>query len=160
MALHALHWGYICCYIHITCCITWPVTVYYMAHYRDMTRYIIMIGITGMINSSLAWIYLHELHGGYILCYIHITISITWPVTSLIAWSITLQITSLWLTLHELHWNYIFCYTHYICYYMACYKSITWIITYDFMSDYINFTSLSCNYMPSSAGFSSSSRRN
>ena len=48
-------------------------TGYYMAHY--MTNYIIMIGITS------SWISLHELHGGYILCYIHITISITWPVT-------------------------------------------------------------------------------
>ena len=36
---------------------------------------------------------------------------------------------------------------------MACYKLITWIITYDFMSDYIHFTSLSCNYMPPSVVF-------
>ena len=36
---------------------------------------------------------------------------------------------------------------------MACYKSITWIIAYDFMSDYIHFTYLSCNYMPPSVVF-------
>ena len=94
-----LHTNYI---LHYMVCYT----CHYMAHYMTSYIMIIMIGI-----QWWSWISLHELHWGYILCYMHVTISITWPVTSSITWSITLQITSSWLTLHELHWDYIFWYT-------------------------------------------------
>ena len=106
-------------------------TCYYMAHY--MTSYIIMIGITW------SWISLHELHWGYILSYIHITISITWPITLSIIWSITLQITSSWLTLHELHGDYSPTYSVTYTLHMILHTALHDLLHVDYMDNYIWF---------------------
>ena len=158
--LHHYNWHYMH-YIEVTFAVTyklhtalhgllhmlWYGSLHDQLHHHDW-HYMIMNIITWITLRLHTLLHTHY-NFYYMACYI-----VDYMEHYITNYIIMIDITWITLSLH------ILLHTHYIGYYIAWYKSITWIITYDFMSDYIHFTSLSCNYMPPSAGFGGVSLRN
>ena len=122
--IHELHWGYMVCYIHITHCITWPVT--------QATTWIITLNyiqVTCSLHGPLhpllhSWLHV-PLHR--ITCRITYILQLCPVITCLITWSITSLLHS-WLhdPLHRI--------TYQITYTLQLWpeikRLITWPITF------------------------------
>ncbi len=87
------------CYIHITHCITWPVTQ-------------LITWITTYDYIRVLYLWLGKYMNYIILCSIHITISITCPATQLITWIITYNYISDYIHITSLSCNYMSCNMH------------------------------------------------